>query len=909
MAAVPGVSMLARSLRDGQTGTLAAGLGVAAGVAALTVLAVISTTAGRPRRRWRRVGLSVLILAAETGLIWLATEFAARGWTGPTWIVGVLTLVVSGMTIPVWFVSGTDLDSESAIFSPLYVLAEANIGLLAVHFANDHQFAIAWVLAGLALAESVAWMVLPETVSLSPPTALEWSLWGSWGALPVAGTIGAVVVFAVAGNAAASATTGGLGVVATVFYGFIFFGNLDFAGLAASADPAAPGAVISGYARAGGLVIPLGTIIWLEAAYPNSAGLPAFGSLGNMGIDTGIGVCMLILQIVVTRYLRPVSESRAVLSVAADAHFDGYGDYAHGRERYAHEREMVWRKHEDELVRRNRVNRSSFEEYMRERRMLRSERVREIERETEREWEISPDPEYRINRYRAERELLRLEKDLLDGIEFNPSREQLRREIEQERDKERFFRRRFDDAYVESRHSGMRERQTESVVMASSRSLVRRAMRPVSLSPSALQAGLNLAKETGLSVDHAWPNVQLVIPPDLRRDFARRERAVAVLRAAAASALCTAVSWPLGVRLFTGKESGILVAVLTVAPLACMIIAAIAARLRFSEVYQRRVNAIGVYRLDLVKVLRLPLPENRREFASVARYLNSDSPGVAASLRPIVWAESERQNARVDIDEVRQEVGQEVSSRVREYIESLMNRQSEALRRDNADFLDRQQGMFRDWLADQALGPRELAELADRVAERAAGPVGEELHRRLEQAQRQLAGGLNDSVRSAVDKAFSSPALTNFTGYLALELQRSSEEDPFVTADGGTIRAGLGHELALDMSVVRHPNGARVSSLSRSPDNSFLILEPVVIEGGRDAPSTPFDLVADCSTLTPLPRRNSLAVREKGGTPFRFKLPEDEGKHEVWFQLYQAGRLIQVISVVVEVEAGGSAAG
>ncbi|GAA1414526.1 hypothetical protein GCM10009601_02480 [Streptomyces thermospinosisporus] len=38
-------------------------------------------------------------------------------------------------------------------------------------------------------------------------------------------------------------------------------------------------------------------------------------------------------------------------------------------------------------------------------------------------------------------------------------------------------------------------------------------------------------------------------------------------------------------------------------------------------------------------------------------------------------------------------------------------------------------------------------------------------------------------------------------------------------------------------------------------------------------------------------------------TPFGFRLPEQPGIHEVWFQLYQAGRLIQVAALKIEVQA------
>jgi len=243
----------------------------------------------------------------------------------------------------------------------------------------------------------------------------------------------------------------------------------------------------------------------------------------------------------------------------------------------------------------------------------------------------------------------------------------------------------------------------------------------------------------------------------------------------------------------------------------------------------------------------------------------------------------------------------EVARLAEERIDTLLRSHRELLLQNRAELAEQQREQSRDPLSAQALGPQELAQLADHIADRAAAPVSDGLGRRMAQIQEEFTRGLRATLEEVVGESVLGPALTNFAGYLALELDQASEEDPGIGSADGTIRTVPGHELALVMSVIRDPAAARMASLSQGPDNSFLVQEPFVIEGGQDAPIAEFDAVADCATLTPLPRRQNLNVAERDSTPFRFKLPDRRGQHELWFQLYQAGRLIQAVAISVEV--------
>jgi hypothetical protein len=875
-AGVAGVSFLARTQNGGRFGLLVAGLALGAG--ALTAagfsvgLALRSRQSGdrdsaQALHRRRRILFSLLILIAQTGLAWLLIQAASRHHSGAIWLTGLLALATTGLAILTWITGGTDFDKEILVIGLPIVLAQASLGVLTAGFSAEHHLTFAWLLAGLAIAESAGWMVLPSADNDSAD-ALTWALFASIYIVPAASAIGLLVKFSLDGNALAASLTGVAGLVVLLLVLLVFDAvsiphfDWDF-----YSGHASPGTTIPAFARVGALVIPIGTIVWAEVSRVHGPATPVqWLSAVALVILASIG--LLILQGLAIVWLRPMTAWSVIASAAQDARGRGelpyeafpdrgqefvpeasrYGPSA--RERYEAERYERERRDQD---------RYASGPYERERR-ARERYLRDRDDEQERPLRDRYEERERYARELYERE--RYERDRRD---------------QERRDQERY-------------------EQMRRIRGSLGTRLIRGVIQPVSLTPDTLQSGVDLALSTGLEVDLTWPRLQLVVPPDVRRDVARKERAVAVLRMAAGSAICTALAWPLSAAVILSGASGAELAASILAPLAVAIAMIVVARSRLADVYLRRVHTTELYRFDLLKALHLPRPRNDAQFAAVSRYVD-----YTAGNRPVVWDENTAPTPEIDLTQLRETLAPEVARLAEERIDSLLQRQRDLLLRDGTELLERQREQFRNWLAEQALGPEELDRLAVHIAERAAGPVSADLGRQVAQIQEQFSRRLRSTLEEVVGESVLGPSLTNFTGYMTLELHRSSEEDPKVGSSGGTVRTGPGHELGLVMSVARNQSAARVAPLSQGPDGSFLVLEPFIIEGGRDAAVAQFDAVADCATLTPLPRRRSLDVADQASIPFRFKLPNSRGQHELWFQLYQAGRLVQAVAVSVEV--------
>jgi hypothetical protein len=333
--------------------------------------------------------------------------------------------------------------------------------------------------------------------------------------------------------------------------------------------------------------------------------------------------------------------------------------------------------------------------------------------------------------------------------------------------------------------------------------------------------------------------------------------------------------------------------------------ATLIARYRVADSYIRRVDATDMYRFDLAKALHLPLLRNNAAFAALRKFIYADG---SATDRPIVWSETQQASAVPDLGNLRETLAAEVSRLAANEIQEIIQNGRALIFDDIGELLRQQRDQLRGWLSTDALGPEELATLAEQIAAHAVGPVSTDLNRQMNELQSQFTQRLHATMQEVVSESVLGPPLANFTGYLTIELDRSSEQDPHVRSDDGLISAGPGHQLKLIMSVVREERAAAVAPLDAGPDGSFLVLEPVVIEGGREAAVTEFDAVADCGTLTPLPRRKSMRVIDDAQASFGFKLPDHDGRHELWFQLYQAGRLLQVIAIAVEVRSDRAAA-
>ncbi|MFV0131793.1 hypothetical protein ACLGIH_00640 [Streptomyces sp. HMX87] len=400
------------------------------------------------------------------------------------------------------------------------------------------------------------------------------------------------------------------------------------------------------------------------------------------------------------------------------------------------------------------------------------------------------------------------------------------------------------------------------------------------------------ALTTGLAIDEVWPRIALVASDEVLRQVRRGERGVLVWRITVASALCTSCAWLLiGLTGFGGfRYTDWRPVPLFWGPLLMAVIALVQARRLLVEVNQAKADAIDVYRYDLAKRMHITLPPDPSGpyMIRLAGALSGDE----LAERP-GWHRPPDLPDGTRLDELADLVALRLRSGVRAEV-------SQALR-DRFAF------------APQfPIGADvDLTALAGEVAGRTVGPVAEGLkgylRGHLTELHRQVERDVQTAIHSSMKEAVAGPPLSNFVGYLAIELDRGQED---VRADSGVVTAPAGQRVKLFVSVVRDPRARDLPSVVESPPGrDFFVFEPVRVEGGRDTRTVSFDAMADSSTLTSLPQRRNLLVENERQTTFEFRLPEKEGGHEVWIQLYQAGHLVQVVALKVEVQAPAGAIG
>ncbi|MYS32252.1 hypothetical protein GTW38_36160, partial [Streptomyces sp. SID7804] len=338
-------------------------------------------------------------------------------------------------------------------------------------------------------------------------------------------------------------------------------------------------------------------------------------------------------------------------------------------------------------------------------------------------------------------------------------------------------------------------------------------------------------------------------------------------------------------------------------------------------------DAVDVLRYDLARRMGLVLPKDTRGMILLAGPLSSDSSDRRPARLRQEWdgtaAAEAVKGLRAEVQALRSAVGEEVRSAVREEIGSAVRAEIRSAVREARTApgapagsaaatpvtLDEQAvSRLMENMAGAApvtLDEQTLARLARDVARNAAEPVRARLSSDLAQVQRSLREELGEVVRASVEATVTGPPLTNFTGYLAIELNRPLPDDqPPLRVENGTIKAVAGRPVHLLLHVVRKARAADAASLLNDDERQNLFLfEPVRIEGGRDAATAAFDAVVDSSTLTPVPHRKTLSVTRSDRSVFLFDVPARPGIHEVWFQLYQAGRLIQVAALKIEAKA------
>ncbi|QQM41413.1 hypothetical protein [Streptomyces liliifuscus] len=413
-------------------------------------------------------------------------------------------------------------------------------------------------------------------------------------------------------------------------------------------------------------------------------------------------------------------------------------------------------------------------------------------------------------------------------------------------------------------------------------------------SAAVLEIHHRTAAATGLAIDEVWSRLALIVPDQAGSQAQRRERNVLAWRLVVASALCTAGVWLVialtGVGGFDleGGSPALLVA----GPLLVAAVALRQARSAVIDMYAAKAEAVRLYRYDLARSLRLPVPDDDTGMIRLASELSGSdddpylNPYPYPEHRPSPPGAADPSRLAADVAAlVRGDIRADVRQAVRDEYASLV--------RQNP--------------ARAELAAPDLAQLARDIAESAAEPVSAHLKSHLTDLQQKFHQDVRATIRSSLEESVSGAPLTNFVGYLAIELDRSAQEggeQSPVRAEGGTIKAPAGRRVDLVVSVVRDPRAQTLASVVASrPGTDFFVFEPVRVEGGRDAETVSFDAMADSSTLTPLPQRKNLLVTDERQTAFGFRLPAEAGSHEVWVQLYQAAHLVQVVALKIEAEA------
>lgn len=192
--------------------------------------------------------------------------------------------------------------------------------------------------------------------------------------------------------------------------------------------------------------------------------------------------------------------------------------------------------------------------------------------------------------------------------------------------------------------------------------------------------------------------------------------------------------------------------------------------------------------------------------------------------------------------------------------------------------------------------------LAEQIARAASDRIGSGVNRQVANGLETLRTDLQRSIRANVEEMVFGPPLANFTGFLSVHLGDGAGEGGGTGHRDGTVLAFAGSRIQLVLAVTQDDRARDVpASQETAPDRDFYIFEPVHVQGGREVPTVEFEAVVDSASLTPLPQRRTLPVArgEDQQRSFAFQLPEQEGRHEVWLQLYQAGRLVQALALTV----------
>ncbi|MGW0179102.1 hypothetical protein [Nocardia sp. NPDC003345] len=166
----------------------------------------------------------------------------------------------------------------------------------------------------------------------------------------------------------------------------------------------------------------------------------------------------------------------------------------------------------------------------------------------------------------------------------------------------------------------------------------------------------------------------------------------------------------------------------------------------------------------------------------------------------------------------------------------------------------------------------------------------------------ELKAHLDTVVERAVANALRGPELVAFTGFFGVELPTARRRTTEFTEGKIVAPSGTSIEIAVALST-RPTAASRLGRRSNFPNEQTVVFEKVEIPGPSAARTPSFEVLIDSGTVTAIPRRLTVDNTDRRN-PTRhaveLRLPGLEDSHDIWFQLFQGGRLVQVVSLAVE---------
>jgi hypothetical protein len=245
-----------------------------------------------------------------------------------------------------------------------------------------------------------------------------------------------------------------------------------------------------------------------------------------------------------------------------------------------------------------------------------------------------------------------------------------------------------------------------------------------------------------------------------------------------------------------------------------------------------------------------------------------------------------------------------LARRLDELSEFLPGRIERQVSSELSEVMRRWRDEVREPLGHVEIGEEALDRLAEQFVRQMSSPIGRVVGDSVSEAESRLAAGL----RRVVEESVAGPSLDPFTGVMVVGTGRregtGSAESPIGPGrTPGSVRVDDGVELNVFVTLRGDQHAANMGPERGGPEDDYIALQPVTIPGTPTGHPVEFELVVDSPTLRPTPyrRRITVAPNARSRESVSLGIPET-GDHEAWLQLYQTGRLIEV--VVLPIHAG-----